>query len=295
MIEDASERAGPGHGGVCVTGATSPVAAFLLPRLRREGYPVYALGRRVAAGVDADGVAWCRAELEGGSPLPAMAGLTTLVHLAPLWLLPPRIEAFARMGVRRVIAFGSTSRFTKQDSASVAEQALAARLAGAEAALAGACGEHSLVWTLFRPTLTYGSGRDGNIAFIARVVRRYGVFPLAAPATGRRQPVHADDLAAACIAALECPATQDRAYNLPGGETLSYRRMVEAVFAACGRAPRFVSLPPTAWRLALGALSLWPRAPRIGLEMVARMNTDMVFDLEDAQRDFGYSPRPFQP
>ena len=28
---------------------------------------------------------------------------------------------------------------------------------------------------------------------------------------------------------------------------------------------------------------------------VARMRSDLVFDLEPARRDFGYAPRPFRP
>jgi len=282
--------------GVCVTGATSPLADFLLPRLARAGFTVHALSRRpMPAGAATDGVTWHRAGLDGATVLPAMPGLRALIHVAPLWLLPAYVAGFAERGVDRIIAFGSTSRFTKADSAGTAERQLAARLAQAEEALAAACAARGVAWTIFRPTLTYADGRDGNIAVIARFIRRFGFFPLAGAASGRRQPVHADDLAAACLAALDVPAARNRAYNLPGGQELSYREMVEAVFRAAGRPPRFVSLPWPVWRAALALAALWPAAPKIGAEMVARMNTDMLFDYDDAQRDFGYAPRRFQP
>src|SRR5690554_1920633 len=54
--------------------------------------------------------------------------------------------------------------------------------------------------------------------------------------------VHALDVAGACVAALRAPCA-NRAYNLSGGETLSYREMVERVFGAMGRRPRVVSVP----------------------------------------------------
>lgn len=280
---------------VCVAGASSPVAEFPLPRLSAEGARVYALSRRPRAVMVSDGPVWLRAELEGAAALPAMPGVEILVHLAPLWLLPPRVADFAQAGVRRILAFGSTSRDTKAASAEAGEQALAARLAEAEGALAEACARHGIAWTLFRPTLTYGSGRDENVAFIRRFVSRFGFFPLAGEARGLRQPVHADDLAAACVAALDCPAAFNRAYNLGGGECLSYRRMVEAVFRAAGRAPRLISLPLPLWRLVLLCGRALPGVPSIGTEMVLRMNSDMVFDIDAARRDFGYAPRPFQP
>jgi hypothetical protein len=35
------------------------------------------------------------------------------IHAAPLWLLPPLLPSLRRLGVTRLIAFGSTSRHTK--------------------------------------------------------------------------------------------------------------------------------------------------------------------------------------
>ena len=57
-------------------------------------------------------------------------------------------------------------------------------------------------WVILRPTLIYGYGQDKNVSEIARFVRRFGFFPLIGKAQGLRQPVHADDVAEACKAAL---------------------------------------------------------------------------------------------
>jgi len=103
--------------------------------------------------------------------------------------------------------------------------------------------------------------------------------------------VHAQDVAAACVAALDADHLADRAYNLAGGETLTYREMVTRVFAGLGREPILPSLPAWMFRLALICLRVFPRYRRWSMAMVDRMNQDLVFDHSDAVRDFGYTPR----
>jgi uncharacterized protein YbjT (DUF2867 family) len=136
---------------------------------------------------------------------------------------------------------------------------------------------------------------DRNVTLIARLIRHFGVFPLLGKGSGLRQPVHADDLAAACVAVLDNPASFDRAYDLSGGETLSYRQMVERIFAALGRPPRFLPVPMAAFQMAMSAIARLPRFRDFNAEMARRMNEDLVFDASAARRDFGYAPRPFQP
>jgi len=275
---------------ILITGATSQIGGFLCRRLVERGAPVTAVSRTPPP--QADGVTWQAADITGPIKLPP-AG--TLIHLAPLTLLPPLLPAFLAAGGRRVIAFGTTSLYAKATSANAAEQAYATNLRISENRLRQLCDEASVPWTLFRPTLIYGCGRDRNVAVISAIVRRIGVFPLLGPARGLRQPVHADDLAAACVAALDQPATFNRAYDLPGGETLSYREMVERIFQALGKRPRFIRVPMAGFAAAMKLLSLLPRYRDFNVEMASRMNHDLVFDAGPAQRDFAYRPRPFQP
>jgi len=80
-----------------------------------------------------------------------------------------------------------------------------------------------------------------------------------------------------------------------GGEVLSYRRMVEKVFESCGKQARIICVPLILVRLALKLIRLIPRYRYLNDAMIRRMNMDMVFDHDDATRDFAYSPRFFQP
>lgn len=282
-----------------LTGATGLVGLELLPLLLHHSFVVRALSRRPrrASGEGPPGpgrVTWLEADLS--SPPVRGAGLPPaecFLHAAPIWLLPTWVPAAADAGVRRLVAVSSTSRFTKRESSSPPERELARRLAEAEEAVMKACGERAIRWTIFRPTLIYGRGRDRNVGDIARVLRRTGVFPVAGRGAGLRQPVHAADVAAACLAALDRPATFDRAYELPGGETLSYAEMVSRIARGVGRTPRVLHVPLPLLRAALAVARRLPGLAHLTPDVADRMNTDLVFDAGAARRDFGYDPRPF--
>ena len=278
---------------VLVTGATSVPGPFLLRRLQEAGHHVRAVTRGAPRGNESHTLAWERIDLTTAfqltPPVPE-----ALVHAAPLWLLPPVLGTLAQSGVRRVVAFSSASRFSKERSRSRSERELARRLSVAESGLAEVAERHNVAWTLFRPTLIYGGGRDRNVSDVARVARRLGVVLLAGAAGGRRQPVHADDLAQACVRALGSPATHGRCYDLAGGETLTYREMALRVSTAVRPGARLVPLPPVALRLLLGILSLAPGFGHLAAAMADRMNEDLTVDDSPARADIGWAPRAFR-
>ena len=273
-----------------VTGASSLVGACLLEKLAERGLAVRAFSR--SAGTPRAGVEWTARDITAGLGPPEPPA-RYLFHVAPLWLLPGLLSELPGWGVRRVVAFGSTSRFTKATSTSDRERGMAVRLASAEEALQARSGVLGIDWTLFRPTLVYGRGRDRNVSTIGRFVRTAGFFPLVGQGRGRRQPVHAEDLALACVQAMDNPRTHGRAYDLAGGTTLTYREMVEVVFRGLGRKPRFVSVPRLLLSAGLTAASWLPRRGHLTPQMAARMEEDLVFDTTAAAADFGWAPRPF--
>jgi nucleoside-diphosphate-sugar epimerase len=197
-------------------------------------------------------------------------------------------------GARRVVALSSTSLFVKSDSSHPGERDTARRLSEGERALRLWAEAQGVEWVILRPTLIYGRGRDKNLTEIIRFVRRWGFFPLLGQADGLRQPVHAEDLATACVSALTVPAAANRTYNLSGGETLPYREMVGRVFTTLDRLPHLVTIPRWLFRLAVTAVRLLPRYRHWTAEMAERMNRNLVFDHADAARDLGFSPRPFR-
>ncbi|WP_300320358.1 NAD-dependent epimerase/dehydratase family protein [Accumulibacter sp.] len=285
---------------VGILGATSLVGQCLLSELAKVGTPVVAYSRDEQVSPPGDAIEWrCLPRSDSpGRRQPAVAevsdgGIALWICAAPIWVLPEHFALLEAHPLQRVLALSSTSRFTKDDSSDPEENAVARRLADAEEALAEWAGRRGVEWVVLRPTLIYGLGRDKNLCEMARVIGRFGFFPLLGEAQGRRQPIHAQDVAAACLAALGAPAAANRAYNISGGSTLAYREMAAQVFAALGRPPRLLQVPLSVFGLAVALLRCLPRYRHWSAAMAERMNRDLVFDHGEAVRDFAFAPRPF--
>lgn len=274
-------------------GATGLVGESVIPLLLRDGRRVCAFSRSAAERKAGTDLIW----LQPGAPPPRHPAPTRIqdwLCVCPIWLLPQYFSMLEHYGARRVVALSSTSRFTKTNSSDPAENATASRLAASEESLREWAESRAIDWIILRPTLIYGHGRDKNIGEIARFINRFGFFPLLGRAEGLRQPIHAEDVAGACLAALRVAGPANRGYNLSGGETVSYREMVRRVFAALDRRPRLVAIPLLGFRIAVGCVRVFPRYRHWSAAMAERMNRDLLFDHSDAVRDLGFSPRPFR-
>lgn len=287
-----SSTSGPGQ--VLVLGARSQIGDFLLPALVESGHEVLAVTRQRSESPPSRGVIWLHADDSGRISGCPQLRRAAVVSLLPAPLLAARLEVLIRVGVTRVIAFSSTSVFTKAKSVDSAERRFVQSLMSAEAEIVAICSRHQVPWTLFRPTLVYSWGRDRNVTAIGRFVRRFGVFPLLGRGEGLRQPVHAQDLARACIDALSNEKTFSKAYNLAGGTRLAYRSMVEEVFRCLGLPPRFIRIPGWVLRTGIRAARIVPHFRELSPELATRMEMDMCFDSSDARRDFGFEPRAFE-
>ena len=273
---------------VLVLGATSLVGRFALPRLQAAGVEHVALSRTAP---DAQG--WVRADLWDPELAARLPICPTVLSLSPVWHLPAALGALKARGMKRLVAFSSTSVTAKAASPDAYEQGMVRRLAEGEAAVRDFCEANGVAWTLLRPTLIYAEGHDQNVTRLARMIRKLHALPLAGRGEGLRQPVHADDLAGAAIAAASCRAAHNQAYELPGGETLTYRAMAERVFEGLGRKPAILSVPQGLWRAAFTLAR--PLLPGATAQMGARMSEDLTFDGASAAQDFGWNPRAFRP
>lgn len=271
-------------------GGSGQIGAALLPLLLADGWQVLALSRQPQ--VDAPGLHWLRGELARMPALPE--AVDAILSCGPLDAFA-RWHAAAPLRCPRVIAFGSTSVHVKQASSDAGERDLARRLRDAEAQLAASAAARDEAVTVLRPTLVYGAGRDASLSRSARLAMRHGRFALPRSATGLRQPVHVEDLAAAAMAALASAVSAGRSYDLPGGETLRYREMLARVLASLSPPPRLHLLPSPLFRLLLALAQARGIARDLGAAAIARMGDDLVFDAGPARRDFGYAPRPFTP
>lgn len=276
-----------------VTGAANQIGYFLLPRLLEQHYSVKALIRQPSQ-KNSEQITWVTGDLDNpASWLPQVQGVEILFHLAHLSLATSVLTALEPGKLQRVVAFSSTSIHTRRQSSSAIDQKVAKDIAHDERTFIEACKKRGVAWTLFRPTLIYGCNKDKNVTVMANFIRRFGVFPLVGAGTGLRQPVHADDLAKACIDVLNVPATENKIYELAGGETLSYRSMVKKVFQATGKKCRIIKISPSLFRLLLTTVKILPKYRYLSPQLADRFSQNYCFDYSAAQHDFGYAPRPF--
>jgi nucleoside-diphosphate-sugar epimerase len=273
-----------------VFGGSGQIGAALLRRLGAAGWHMHALSRQPQPQMT--GVQWLHGSFANMPALPAQVG--AVVSCGPL---DHFAQWYAQAGLRcpRILAFGSTSVHVKHASSDAQERDVAQRLAGAEALLFATAHARNEAATVLRPTLVYGVARDTTLTRIAQLAQRHGRFALPTTAAGLRQPVHVDDLAAAACSALAAVPAQGHAYDVPGGEALPYREMVQRVLASLSPPPRLHALPPPLFRAMLGLARRRGIAGDLSDAAIIRMGEDLVFDAAPARRDFGYAPRAFNP
>ncbi|MCC7007125.1 MAG: NAD-dependent epimerase/dehydratase family protein [Ottowia sp.] len=275
---------------VGLLGASSLVGKALLTHQTTQHWHITAFSRQAQTHTPAPHIAWqsCSVDIKTINKI-----IPDWLCVAPIWVLPDYFDLLKAYGLKRIVVLSSTSRFTKHASSDLEEQAVAQKLIQAETALQQWADTQHIEWIILRPTLIYDFIHDKNIAHIAHFIKRFGFFPLFGKAHGLRQPIHVQDVAQACIAALNSHTQTHHAYNLSGGETLSYREMVLRVFSILHRPPRLVSVPLFVFRLALIPLRLLPRYRHWSVAMAERMNRDLVFDHSQATQALHFSPRSF--
>ena len=275
-----------------ILGATSIVGRYLARRLADGGFEGWCISRRAdpTAYEPPPGFRWRGLQEDTLASAPAHS---TWFSLIPIPALPSLVASGIRQGTRLIALSTSSTRF-KTESSDPQERRLMEEVGRSEEEIRKVCEERATAWTVFRPTLVYDPGRDRNVTMIATVVRRLGVFPIVWPGLGGRQPIHADDVAQAMIAALGAPGARNRLLDLPGGETLTYREMVRAVFRSLGKRPILIYMPLGLARFAFRA---WRAASGAGYSVASleRMNASLILDPGPVREVLGITCRPFQP
>ena len=272
-----------------VIGGSGLVGGYIVEHLAKGGQRPLALSRTARSD---SVVSWYRGDLHHAEAL-KLPPVATLFCTADATLLAEALPYLIQPALKRLVAFSSTSVITKHDSEIAAEREMIRKLAAAEQSIADLCGQHGVGWTILRPTLIYAEGRDTNITPLSRLIRRFGFMPLVGGGPGLRQPVHAEDLAIAAIAAAQSDAAINKFYSLPGPDTMTYREMIGRIFDGINMQRRLVSVPPLLWRAGFAVAK--PLFPGANVAMGIRMMKDMTFDATPAVRDLGWNPRHFRP
>lgn len=272
---------------VLLIGASSQIGVFAMPRLVQAGLHVFAVSRRGKPRdiPDIKGVEW----LTDAHQHDADRNCRYLLSAGPLALALGILTSAQKF--QSAVIFSSSSVISKQNSPDPAERQQIKEMLSLEAELEALSAKRAIKLVILRPTMIYGCGLDSNISRLAGWIRRFGFIPVNGRASGLRQPVHADDLAAAAVTALRSAKPLPRSLVLAGGNTLTYADMVGGIFAALNKPVRLLRLPQ--WLFIL-LVNIRPGGD-INSEMVRRQCDDLVFDDRQARELLAYNPRPFEP
>lgn len=274
----------PAFDPVLVFGASSQIGFFLLPMLAKQGACVLAVSRHPHAG--SDRITWLRGSLPDQPPQ-RDGEVQSIISFGPMDALAAWLERASPSVLRRVIATSSMSAESKRHSPVEEERALAQRLRDSEAALARACEKLGVACTIFRPTLIYGAGMDRSLTPLARRALRTRVFALPR-GRGLRQPVHAQDIAFAVLAALQQPESPGRVIPIGGGERISAAQMFARVRASLPVRTLPIPVPRVAASIAQRLL------PRLRGPL-SRLDQDLIADNGELERLLHIHPRGFAP
>lgn len=276
---------------ILVTGANGVVGTPLCEALKNNGASFLKVSRS-KRNSDESVVQWDLTRSLEQEQKKLLSTVDTLIHCAPIWLLPQHLTVFAECGVRRMVVFSSTSVISKTKSLNIQEQHLVEQLSTSEKKLRSFCERHGIDSTILRPSMIYGYARDQNVMKIAKFINKFGFMLLVGEAKGLRQPIHASDLVNCAITILEVKTTYGKTYNLAGGEELTYREMVERIFFGLNMKVRIISLPLSLFRI---ALNIAAKVTKFSFtpEMADRMNQNLVYDNSIANNDFSFEPEKF--
>jgi nucleoside-diphosphate-sugar epimerase len=274
---------------VFVTGGTGFTGSHVVSLLLKNGIQVRCLYRPESdrSVLPQPEVEWAVGDLSDSAGLCAsMHGMDALVNVASLGFghADSILNAAKEAGIQRAVFVSTTAIFTQLNAASKV-----VRLA-AEAAVENS----GLKYTILRPTMIYGSPRDRNMWRLIRLMRSSPVVPVFGDGTYLQQPVYVGDVAQAIVSCLCNDQTIGESYNIAGKDALTYNQVIDTIAN---------QLPKRVWKVHI------PSAPVVRLlkvferlhlplpikaEQVLRLNENKEFSYAEAEREFGFSPIPFE-
>lgn len=273
---------------ILVTGATGFTGSYVLPLLLQKEWNVACFVRETSdiSSLPLDQVTLKYGDLADKESITrALEGMDTLVNVASLGfgLASNIIGAAKDAGVKRAVFFSTTSIFTTLNPGSKAIRLEAERLIQ----------ESGIPYTIIRPTMIYGSSRDRNLCKFIKFINRFPFFPVFGTGEFKLQPVYVADLGQAVVSILSTDKSVGNAYNLSGGTEITHNEMIQIIAKSLGKRIYLFRLPPGPFILFLSLLEKASLRFPITSEQIQRFNEHKVFSHQDAEEDFGYTPRSF--
>lgn len=275
---------------VLVTGATGFLGYFVVRDLVRSGRQVSCFVRKSSdiSSLAQFPVTFLYGELEDENSLTeALSGQDILVNVASLGFghASNILSACRKAGIRRAVFFSTTAIFTT----------LNAKSKGPRTEAETYIQNSGLDYTILRPTMIYGTGKDRNMCRLVRLIRTSPIIPVFGTGNYLQQPVYVEDLAKAVIQVLDhTETTKGKCYNLSGAAPLTYNEVVKTIARLHKKPVWILHLPVKLSILLIKGAAAIPKLPKLKEEQILRLNEHKHFSHEEAVTDFGYAPLTFR-
>ena len=215
-------------------------------------------------------------------------GYDVLLHIAGIQSSLKVIEPAINGGVKWLILVHTTGIYSKYKAAGEMYRNIELQI---DRMIEG----KDIAKTILRPTMIYGNLQDRNVAVFMKMVYKLRIFPVVNHASYELQPVWCGDLGKAYYQVLTHPEkAQNNDYNLSGGRPILLIDMFKVMAQKLGVKNRFINVPfglaySLSWVLYVCSFG------KVDFrEKVQRLVEPRVYSHEDATRDFGYHPVPFE-
>lgn len=276
---------------ILFTGAHTDIGLSILRRLLAADLEIVALYEKQIIDFEHPKLTWLHSDLIQYNISSSQQKPRTLIFADDLRNLPELLENFKAIGVNRILALGSAYVFRLLSSGNKKHKAEAKSFVLAEGDISRTSPVLNIDTTIIRADMTYGMGTNDNVSSITRFIRLFGFLPILPPASGKRQPIHCDDVAINAISLINYKETFGRTYNLSGDETLTYCQIIEKIFNAINKKKRILFCKKIIFISKV--LSPFISLKTFNKEAILRANEDIVFIKDQLPKHLRLPQRSF--
>ena len=275
---------------VLVAGGTGFIGSYLCRALAEAGHEVTALSRSPAQ--TPEGVESAVGDVTAPDSFAAAVDgqdvVVNLVALSPLFepkggnVMHDRVHRAGTENLVRAAESADVDRFVQLSALGADPEGETAYIR-AKGAAEQIVEESDLGWTVFRPSVVFGTGGE-FVSFTKRLKKLFAplvpLYPLPGGGKTRFQPIHVDDLVSMIVEAIESDEHAGEIYEIGGPERLTLRTVTQLVYEAERNGVTIVPLPMPLARIGLGVLGAVPGFP-MGSDQYRSLQFDNTTDDND--------------
>ncbi len=151
-------------------------------------------------------------------------------------------------------------------------------------------------FTIIRPTLIYGAGGGGQeLVMYINQLKKFKLFiPMVGSGNVMKRWVSINDVIGGLTLLVDMPITYNKIYNFGGGSAHTMREYTEMLCRKLDINKTIVSIPvPICYAIAW-IFKIVQKNPLLKRDTILGVTMDADFSIEEAKKDIGYNPIPFE-